>query len=233
MSESFSKYDGEIKTKLDNFTKYVSRQAISRFLARYELFKMIINVKGSIVEAGVHNGGGVFAWAKMSSIFEPYATKRKIIAFDTFEGFPDVCEKDKGFANLECCRKGGFSLEYDVYNELQDCIKEYDENRFLNQISKIDLVKGDATVTIPQYLNNNPHLVIALLFMDFDIYEPTKIALEHLLDRVPKGGIVVFDEINDPNWPGETLALIEKMGSLNKLEINKFEFDPHIAYVKM
>jgi hypothetical protein len=189
MSTSFSKYGGDIKTKLDNFPKYVGRQAMSRFLARYELFKMVINVKGSIVEAGVHNGGGVLAWAKMSSIFEPYATKRKIIAFDTFEGFPDVCEKDKGLTSLECCKKGGFSLEYDVYSELQDCIKEYDENRFLNQISKIDLVKGDATVTIPQYLKNNPHLVIALLFLDFDIYEPTKVALSTCLTGYPKVGL--------------------------------------------
>lgn len=231
MSKVFEKYTYDTKTKLDNFEKFVNRQALSRFLARYELFKMILNVKGSIVEAGVHHGGGLFSWAKMSSIYEPYAHKRKIIGFDTFEGFPDVSPKDIGGANLECCQKGGFSLSYDAFTEMQECVKEYDDNRFLNQINKIQLVKGDATKTIPKFIEDNPHTVIALLFLDFDIYEPTKTALSYLLPRVPKGGIVAFDEINDPYWPGETAAVLEKFITLNELRIQKFEFDPHISYV--
>jgi len=54
----FLKYPGSIEDKLDNFEKYVRRQPLARFLARYELFKKIIPVKGSIVECGVHLGGG-------------------------------------------------------------------------------------------------------------------------------------------------------------------------------
>ena len=62
MSKVFLKYDYDINSKLDNFEKYVRRQALSRFLVRYELFKLIRNIKGSIIECGVHHGGGLWLW---------------------------------------------------------------------------------------------------------------------------------------------------------------------------
>lgn len=233
MSKLISKYNCDIDIKLNNFEKYVRRQCLSRFIARYEMFKLIKNVKGSIIEAGVHYGGGLMAWAKLSSNLEPYAIHRKVIGFDTFEGFPNVSNQDNSQYQNHNLEKNGFSTEYNVYDELLDIIQEYDKNRFLNQFNKIELIKGDAMETIPEYVNSNKHLIIALLFLDFDLYEPTKVALELLLPRIPKGGIIAFDEINNKYWPGETLALIDKFIDLNNLEIKKFEFDPNIAYIQL
>ena len=39
--------------KLQNFPKYVPRQSLTRFLTRYEIFKHVLEVQGSIVEVGV------------------------------------------------------------------------------------------------------------------------------------------------------------------------------------
>src|SRR5678815_3830048 len=83
MSSLLLKYNSSVEDKLRNFEKYVKRQALTRFIARYELFKKIINIKGSIVECGVHHGGGLMAWAKLSAGLEPMALHRKIIGFDT------------------------------------------------------------------------------------------------------------------------------------------------------
>lgn len=228
----FSKYDYDIQCKLDNFEKYVRRQTLGRFIARYELFKKIIHLKGSIVECGVHYGGGLMAWAKLSANLEPFALHRKIIGFDTFEGFVNVNTKDltENGKNKKV-KPGGFSTQIDVYEELLDCIEVNDNNRFLNQFPKVELVRGNAAITIPEYLEKNRHLIISLLFLDFDLYEPTKIALDYFFDRIPKGGIIVFDEINNENWPGETEALFEKFTSLNNLHIRKFPHDPNIAYI--
>lgn len=221
--------------QIRNFEKYITRQSMSRFLVRYELFKMQENIKGSIVECGVHYGGGVMAWAKLSAALEPYAFDRKVIGFDTFEGFLEIKNEDlKGTlsADNQSLKKGGFSTDYDVYAELQSLIKEYDENRFLNQFPKVHLVKGDATLTIPKYLEENPHTLISLLFMDFDLYEPTSVALEYFLPRMAKGSILAFDEINNPYWPGETIALLEKL-KINDYEIKRFGMDPNIAYIQL
>ena len=46
-----------------------------------------------------------------------------------------------------------------------------------------------------------------------------------------KGSVLAFDEINNPGWPGETLALIEEIKNLRKIKIEKFHFDSNISYV--
>lgn len=218
-----------VEKKLANFPKYVRRQTIARFLAYYEIFKRQLHVKGSIVECGVHNGGGVMAWAKLSSTLEPYNYHRKIIGFDTFTGFPDVSEVD--LINPEV-RPGMFAEQYDTYNEMLEVIKDYDDNRFINHIPKVELVKGDANETIPRYLNDNKHLIVSLLFLDFDIYKPTVTALKHFLPIMPKGAIIAFDEINNSDWPGETQAMLEHL-NINKYTLECFEFEPNISFIQL
>ncbi|KUO70137.1 MAG: dTDP-6-deoxy-L-hexose 3-O-methyltransferase [Desulfosporosinus sp. BRH_c37] len=224
------KYNSPLEIKMDNFEKYVRRQSLSRFMARYELFKMQINIKGCIIECGVHHGGGLFSWAKLSSALEPYALDRRIIGFDTFEGFPSVDEKDISEAGNPQMKEGGLDTGYDVYGELLELIEEYNQNRFLNQFEKIFLVKGDAVQTIPQFIKDNSYLLVSLLFLDFDLYKPTKVALKYFLPRMSKGSILAFDEINNPWWPGETQALLEEL-NLKDYQINRFSFDPSISYI--
>ena len=71
--------------------------------------------------------------------------------------------------------------------------------------------------------------MIALLFLDFDLYEPTKKAIDLFLPRMPKGAVIVFDELDHPDWPGETLALIEAIG-IWKLRIERFSWEPTLGY---
>ena len=230
MSEVFAKYEAPLRVKLDHFEKYIRRQSLARFLARYEIFKLQANLKGSIIEAGVHHGGGLMAWAKLSADLEPYALDRRIIGFDTFEGFPPIAEQDKGGQENAALKEGGLATGYDVYAELTELIAEFDANRFLNQFPKVHLVKGDACATIPQFIRDNPHLLVSLLFMDFDLYEPTKVALEHFLPRMGAGSILAFDELNNPWWPGEMRAVLEML-DLRQYRISRFPFDPSIAYI--
>lgn len=210
----------------------MKRQVLSRALARYELFKKILNVKGSIIECGVQYGDGVMAWAELSNLLEPYAIHRKVIGFDTFEGFPQVSEKDK-FAKKANPRieKGFLSLEPGSFEKLQERIKGFDASRYLNKEHKIELVKGNAIKTIPEYIKKNQYLIVSLLFLDFDLYKPTKVALDKFLPRIPKGGIVAFDQINNRFWQGETIALMECFESLNGYRLEKFNFDHNIAYM--
>lgn len=222
----FNNSTDKIIEKLSNFTKYVPRQDLTNFLCKYEIFKKILNVEGNIVECGVRYGGGLMTFAQLSSIFEPVNFKRKIIGFDTFSGIPHLTKKDSGATSSEA-RKGGMAV-----NSLQDlktCIKLYDMNRSIPDIPKVELVKGDAVHTIPQYLRKNPHTVVSLLYLDFDVYMPTKIALENFVPRMPKGAIIVFDELNIKSWVGETRALMDTIG-INNLQIERFSFHPHIAY---
>lgn len=213
--------------KLDAFPKYASRQAISKFLTKYELFQKILHVNGSIVEGGVLHGGGTLAWAKLSSILEPVNHTRKIIGFDTFEGFPSVDEKDQRGNDGTLTHVGG--LKGSSQESVQEAVNVYDLNRPLNHIPKVELVAGDVATTAPAYLRDNPHLVVSLLYLDVDLYEPTKVLIETFLPRMPKGAIIVFDELNAKIFPGETIAADDALGIRN-LSIRRFPFDSHVSY---
>ena len=102
-----------------------------------------------------------------------------------------------------------------------------DSTRFLGHVNKASLIRGDATETIPSFIHQNPHLLVSLLFLDFDLYEPTKVALEHFLPRMPSGSVLAFDELDNPLWPGETLAMLEHLQQ-RSFRIQRSLFDPYI-----
>jgi hypothetical protein len=225
IADIFSTCPDTTEEKLENFPKYVRRQHLKRFLSLYEIFKLILPVKGSIVECGVFRGFGFMSWAKLSTILEPENLTRRIYGFDTFEGFPSVDQRDGNDVALpaegELCSNSR--------DELEALVEAYDEDRFLGHIDKAHLIAGDAAKTIPRFVEDHPHLVVSLLFLDFDLYEPTKIALEHFLPRMPKGAILAFDELDNPIWPGETLAALDTVG-LNRLRLRRLDWDPYISF---
>jgi hypothetical protein len=165
-------------------------------------------------------GAGTMSFSHFSSIYEPVNYTRRIIGFDTFEGFPSLTTVDKG--GSEHAFVGG--MHVDSYSELKTCIDLYDQNRTVGHIPKVELVKGDALKSIPEYVEKNPHLVISLLYLDFDLYEPTLAALKHFLPRMPKGAILAFDELAIPDWSGETMAVMEEVG-ISNLRIQRMPFD--------
>lgn len=214
-----------VAVKLENFPKYVRRQQLKRFLALYEIFKVVLPVKGSVVDCGVFRGFSFMSWAKLSAMLEPENLTRRIYGFDTFAGFPSVSEQDRN-AVVDITEGG---LAASSFDELQSLIGEFDKDRFLGHVDKAHLVKGDVCDTIPRFILEHPHLLVSLLFIDLDLYEPTKCALQHFLPRMPKGAVVAFDELDNPQWPGETLAAIEEFTS-RRLELRRLEWDPYIAY---
>jgi hypothetical protein len=225
VADVFERCRDTTEEKLENFPKYVRRQQLKRFLALYEIFKMVLSVKGSIVECGVFRGFGFMSWAKLSTILEPENLTRRIYGFDTFDGFPSIDQRDENVLASPLTGELASNSRY----ELEELISAYDDDRFLGHIDKASLIAGDATKTIPSFVAANPHLVVSLLFLDFDLYEPTKAALENFLPRMPKGAVLAFDELDNPIWPGETLAAMDAIG-LNRLELRRLEWDPYISY---
>ena len=149
------------------------------------------------------------------------------VEFDTFDGFTGMAAEDGDSSILDFKKEGG--LRCDSYEELQEFARLYQYSRPLPQFSNIELVKGDACETIPRYVEENKHLVVSLLYLDFDVYEPTKIAIEQLVPRMPKGAVIAFDELNQKEWPGETMAVLDTLG-IRDLEIRRTPFSSAISY---
>src|SRR5258708_11306214 len=156
----FNASEDPVEVRLENFPKYVRRQHLTRFFALYEIFKRIIPVKGSIVECGVNRGYGLMAWAKLSAVLEPANLTRRIYGFDSLAGFPAVGDKDQTGPAWKTAEAG--ALRADSYSELLKLIELYDKDRFLGHVPKVELIKGDATQTIPHRVDNHPHLIVSL-----------------------------------------------------------------------
>jgi hypothetical protein len=224
----FEASSGTALDKLNTFARFVPRQAMSVFLARHEIFRHVVDVHGDLIECGVFMGAGLFTWAQLSAIYEPVNHIRRIVGFDTFTGFPGLSRKDaSASAPAEHKRTGAY--RFSAVEELEESIGLYDLNRAVGHIPRIELVKGDATRTIPRYVRDNPHCVVALLYLDFDLYEPTLAALQAFLPRMPKGAVLAFDELGQKQWPGETQAVMKAVG-ISNLRLRRFNYTPAISY---
>lgn len=233
LEDYFARSIGTNVEKLQNFAKYVPTQDLRKFVNKYEVFKKILHVHGSIIECGVLFGNGLMTWAQLSEIFEPLNHLRRVVGFDTFSGFNKLSDEDKSewHKNVKVkdteAKSGGLSI--DSHDDIAESIRLYDKNRFLSHIQKVDLVRGDIAETAPKYLKENPHTVVSLLSLDFDVFEPTAVALKHFVPLMPKGGVIIFDELNHEVWPGETVAVIKELG-INNLRIERFSWGSTMSY---
>jgi len=211
-----SNYSTEIK--LTEFIKYVPKNSLMQFISRYELYKLIQNIPGDIIELGVCGGKGLFSFIQAVFINEPQYQWRNIVGFDTFDGFVSLSENDN--LNIDSHLKKEGAFKENSYDELCKLAKIHQDFCFMNTRKQIEIIKGDIKITIPEFLEKNKGLIISLLYLDLDLYEPTKLAIRLLWDRIPKGGIIVFDEAITRSWQGEAQALHEIIGIGNcKLHI--------------
>ncbi len=216
--------DNEI---LYNLGLYINRQSLSRILFMNELYQKIINVNGIIIEFGVRWGQNLSLFSSFRGMYEPYNYTRKIIGFDTFSGFPSVHEKD---GKKDFIKKGAYNVS-DNYKSYLEAILDYHEQESpISHKKKYELIEGDAVQSIKLYLKQNPQTIISFVYFDFDIYEPTLECLKAILPHLNKGSIIAFDELNDPNFPGETLAFDEVLG-INNYQVIRSPLNPLISYI--
>jgi len=203
----------------------MQRMSISRVLYFNNLYKQIVGSPGCILEFGVQWGGALAQLTALRGIYEPYNHTRHIYGFDTFQGFVNTSE-DKDGSHLN---DGDYSV-YDGYEkELEEILKLHEASCPVSHIQKFSLIKGDVSVTSKQWVNDNPHAIVAMAIFDMDIYQPTKDALEAIKPRLAKGSVIVFDELNDKYFPGETEALMEVV-ELNNLKLRHDAHQPSCAW---
>ena len=166
----------------------------ARQLAVYEMYKLSIDLPGSVMEFGVRNGANYFFLARLIEIFNlaqrhDGISSRHLYGFDTFTGFPSIGPED---------------VSRDVFfSDFHD----FKEDSSIG--SRLHVEEGDVAQTLPKFLERTPGLRIAFLFLDLDLYAPTKTCLELLWDKVVPGGVVVLDEYGLSEFPGESKAVDE------------------------
>jgi hypothetical protein len=171
---------------------------IGKFLNHLEIYKKIIGVPGEVLEFGVYKGASLVRLLSFRNLLENDYS-RKVIGFDIFGKFPNdelYLNSDQKFVE-QFEDTGGYGISS---SELDMHLKH---KGFRNY----SLIEGNILETLPKYIEQNPYLKISLLHIDVDVYEPTKIILENLWDKVVHGGIIMLDDYGTVD--GETKAIDE------------------------
>ena len=214
---------------LPNLGLFLTSKALARTLFFYEIYRKVVETHGVIMEFGVRWGQTLALLSALRGIFEPFNRHRKIIGFDTFAGFRGMGPEDG-----ERCKTvdGSFSVSEDYEAYLEKLLSTADGLNPIPHLKKFELVKGDAVQTIPAYLKRHPETIVSLAIFDFDIYKPTRAALEAVKPHLMKGSILVFDELCDDIFPGETLAAREVLG-LHSMRVRRMPMTARISYMEV
>lgn len=207
---------------LINTGLYTRSSALSKFFFLGEIYEKIINIPGNIMVFGTWWGQDVVLLHNLRAIFEPYNFTRKVIGFDTFTGYPDLSKNDTVSDTL---KEGAYTTSANYIDHLNELLDYHEKENIMSHINKFELVEGDILKTLPKYCDKNQHELISLIYIDVALYEPTRAILENCVPNLVKGSVIVFDELNAKEYPGETIALKES-GLLSKCEVVRSRFLP-------
>jgi hypothetical protein len=191
---------------------------IGKFLNHLEIYKKIIELPGDILEFGVYKGTSLVRLLSFRDLLES-DNSRKVFGFDMYGKFPDSLklESDRQFVQ-RFENAGGFGISK----------KELDFHLENKGFRNFELIEGDILETIPEFLATNQSKKISLLHIDVDVYEPTKIILENLWDKVVKGGILMLDDYGTVE--GETRA-VDDFFAGQDIIIHKPKFNNIPSYI--
>lgn len=185
-----------LKDKVDFFQLKLNTGTVNKLLYFKSVLDSVDGVEGDIVECGV----GKAATAQILVLLINYEKQgRKFWGFDSFEGFPEPTSEDRSFRNP---RKGEWKkmTKKDVYDTMLACRLD---KSFID--SNVKIIKGFFSETLPDAKVSK----IALLHLDVDLYQSYADCLKYLFPRVVEGGVVMFDEYDEPKFPGAKKAIDE------------------------
>jgi len=208
---------------LSNLALFINKTETARFLYLHEIYRQILGVHGVIMEFGVRWGQNLALFESFRGIHEPFNRNRKIIGFDTFQGFPYVSEQDGS------ALPGDYSVTPNYESYLEALLTTREREGALAHVKKFELVKGDASVTVQDYLRRHPETIISLAYFDLDIYSPTRAVLEEIRPYLTRGSVIALDELGVETFPGETVALREVFG-LDKVRLTHSPYSSNRSY---
>jgi hypothetical protein len=164
-----------------------------------------------VLELGVFNGSNILFMAKLLSVLAP-GDLRVLYGFDSWKGLTEFASQDAGATKF----RGAYTGKRDL---LEQMIALHELN------DRVQLIDGLIEETLPAFLEKNKHQPISLLYLDTDLYGPTKLALEMCWDRLMPGGVVAFDEGYHDRFPGEGAAVLEFLPKVTgRFESGHFPF---------
>jgi len=192
-------------------------------------------IKGALVECGVQDGRIEKIWIeRLKQKNENEAELRDIYMYDTFTGLTEPSKKDVGINNefetaeqvLDVWRQHNSNgVNTWCYASLEQVISEFLQLDY--PFHKIHFIKGDVRESL--LIKDNIPDKIAVLRLDTDWYDSTKVELETMFENLVNGGVLILDDYY--YWKGQKDAVDEFFkGTKYENAVRRFQ-DSHIGYL--
>ena len=149
---------------------YMRSPVLAKILYIDELYGKIVDLPGSIFEFGAWYGSNLVLFENLRAIYDPYNYTRKVVGFDTFEGYANLSKND---GNSDLVKQNQYTVPDNYIEHLEKKVKYHQKKTLFHTRIRLSLC-AEASQTIFQYLKNNPHTMISLAYFDMQLYEPTK-----------------------------------------------------------
>nr|WP_295776603.1 class I SAM-dependent methyltransferase [Rhodoferax sp.] len=203
---------------------------LARILAISDIYKRIVELPGAVFDVGTWRGQTAVICENLRSIYEPLHFNRRIVCFDTFEGYQGFSDKDKA---TPLHRDGTYDVGGDDYAEfLRHLLIQHEKSNAMGHNNgKHKVIKGDCRVTIPDFFSEYPNEYVALAFFDVNAYDPTLKAFEAVWSNLVPGGVVCFWQLSRNSIPAEARVYTESIISRYDHSIHRAATYPGLCYL--
>ena len=206
---------------ISNLGLFITPQERRREFFLFEVYKRLSGVRGCVAQFGVRWGRELALFESLRTIFEPFNHSRHIFGFDTFEGYASVGVEDGSSRQIS---NGNLDVFDGYENYLEDLLLVREQLSPIPQKQKFTLIKGNVEETFPKFLDEYSWTQFGLIHLDLNLYRPTKVVLERILERCTPNALLILDEYGCETLPGETIAIRDYLNN-GKLEPEEFGFE--------
>ena len=187
---------------------YMRSSVLVKILVLEDLYRRVLNVPGSILEFGCRWGHNLVLFENLRAILEPFNKTRKVIGFDTFQGYHGQSPKDK--LDSDIFREDTYQTTHNYRSYLQELLEVHEGNSVLgHQRGQHELIEGNIEETAQKYFIEHPGATVALAYFDVGLYGPTKSGLEAIRPHLVPGSVILWGEFTWSEAPGEAIAFKE------------------------
>lgn len=224
-------YIGTDEEKERSLGLFLRGSLLARILAITDIYKLIVNIPGVILDLGTWRGQTAVICENLRAIYEPLNFNRKIIGFDTFEGYVGFSDKDKPTLLHQ---NGTYGLNgADYANFLTELLILHEKSNAMGDInnSKHQIIKGDIRHTLPDFFKQKPSTIVSVAFFDINAYQPTLEAFDLIWARLVLGGIVAFWQLTREVVPAEGRVYAENILDKYAHSIHRSTLYPGLCYL--
>lgn len=227
--EIFKNYPASEDEKERSMGLFLRGSLMARIFAIRELYEKIIMLPGMVVDLGTWRGQTAVVCENLRSIFEPLHLNRRIVCFDTFEGYVGFSDKDKA---TELHKDGTYVVGENYGEFLSNLLNVHERNNAMGHFNgKHTVIKGDCRETLPGFFNENPNEFVALAFFDVNAYQPTLESFERIFDRLVPGGVIAFWQMTQRRIPAEGKVYTQNILNKYNHAIHRTQFYPGLCYI--